>query len=450
MRVSLTAETTQRIREALGNDIDLTPDVVPGVLARLAVEAPAVYSQVLQELSGSQILLDSEKELRRRRRRGLVRRLLFSWGEYETGAGDRLLDKRHVTAAVPLALAVLTMTLLAFALVVGHRIIPSPAQRSAIIQRPPKEMVRPETRIPSLVAPRTNPAMRDEVIGASRLSPSGSWERSAITGGMPMPTLPPGVGGLADFPAVAGRGLGSPVVVSLQARETGARGEPGPGAPSPVVYTRSADADSAQRGTVGHPADVTAPRTAESAPGARAANGSGYLLGPGMRIPATLLTGIIVTPGGPPVPVVVETATPRGIWVGQAVLGSGDRVEVALVLASHDRPDAARGIALDPEHLFPGLLGRTTVRHSSAATALATAALQAASDYAQAGARQGSITVLGGFGPLAIGGQGPEPWTYLAARLAQEFQARGTAGGWVTTTEISVGTPLTILVTGAS
>jgi hypothetical protein len=446
MRVSLTPETTRRIREALGNDVDLAPDVVPSVLARLAVEAPVVYSQVLEELSGSQIRLDSEQELRRRQRRGMFRRLLFSWGEYETGVGDRLLDKRHITAAVPLALAVLTMTLLAFALLVGHRVIPSPAHPIAVIQRPPKGIVRPETRIPSLVAPRPNPIMRDETIGATRLAPGGPLGRSSIAGMMPVPALPPGLAGLPESPTIAGRGLGSPVVVNLPAREAGARGEPGAGAPSPIVYNRSADADSAQQVTV----DPAALKTARSAPGIRTAGVSASSLVPGMRLQATLLTGVLVIPGGSPVPVIVETADPRGIWVGQAVLGPGERIQVTLVLASHDRADGARGIALDPERLLPGLPGRTTVRHSSAATALATAALQAASDYAQATARQGSITVLGGLGPVAIGGQVPEPWTYLAARLAQEFQARGTAGEWVTTTEISAGTQLMILVTGAS
>jgi hypothetical protein len=44
----------------------------------------------------------------------------------------------------------------------------------------------------------------------------------------------------------------------------------------------------------------------------------------------------------------------------------------------------------------------------------------------------------------------PEPWTYLAARLAQDFQARSSQGGWVTTIEIPAGTPLVILVVGGS
>jgi len=65
-------------------------------------------------------------------------------------------------------------------------------------------------------------------------------------------------------------------------------------------------------------------------------------------------------------------------------------------------------------------------------------------------ARQGSVSVGGPWGPIVLGGQAPEAWTYLAARLAQDFQARGSQGGWVTTIEIPAGTPLVILTLGAS
>src|ERR1700737_1087811 len=152
MKIALNTETTQRIRDVLGADVDLAPERVPGVLARLAVEAPAVYSQVLEELSGSQIRLDSEEEFRRRRRRGVLRRLLFSWGEYETGVGDRLLEKRHIAAAVPLALAVLTMTLLAFSMMFGHH-AGVPAVPGAIVHRSPRAVVRQGTPIPAIGAP---------------------------------------------------------------------------------------------------------------------------------------------------------------------------------------------------------------------------------------------------------------------------------------------------------
>ena len=74
MRISLTPETAQRIRDALGDGVDLAPESVPAVLARLAVEAPAIYSEVLAQISGSQIRLDSESELHKRRRRNTLRR----------------------------------------------------------------------------------------------------------------------------------------------------------------------------------------------------------------------------------------------------------------------------------------------------------------------------------------------------------------------------------------
>lgn len=445
MKISLNEETIQRIRAALGNDIDLAPDLVPNVLARLAVEAPSVYSEVLGELSGSQIRLDSEEQFLRRRRRGILRRLLFSWGEYESGAGDRLLDKRHIAAVVPLVLALLTTMLLAISLVVGHRVTPGPAQPTVVAHTPPRAVLRQETGIPAIV-PR-----RDPVVATPSLS--SSLNRSSLAGMLPVPALPPSLSSLSDSPGVFARGLGSPVVVSLQGsptRQAGDTAERAAAALSPVVYNRSTDVDAARRETTDHPADVAGSKTAEAPPGMRGTGGAVPSLAPGTRLRATLLTGAVVVPGGSPVPVVVETSEPHGIWMGQAVLGPGDRVQVTLSLAAQNRTGGARGIALDSERLLPGIPGRTTVRHSSTAAALAAAALQATSDYAQAAARQGSIGVFDGLGSIVVGGQLPEPWTYMAARLAKEFQAPGTPGGWVTTTEIPAGTQIAILITGAS
>ncbi len=438
MKISLNEGTIQRIRAALGNDIDLAPDLVPSVLARLAVEAPAVYSEVLGELSGSQIRLDSEEEFLRRRRRGMLRRLLFSWGEYESGAGDRLLDKRHIAAVVPLVLALLTTMLLAFSLVVGHRVSPGPAQPTVVAHTPLRGVVRQEMGIPAI------PPRRDPVVATP--SPSSPLSHSSFAGMLPVPALPSNLSSLSDSPAFFARSLGSPVVVSLPGsptRQAGGTAERGAAALSPVVYNRSTDVESARRETPDHPAD--------GAPPAPRGTGSAVPpLAPGTRLPATLLTGAVVVPGGSPVPVVVETAEPHGIWMGQAVLGPGDRVQVTLSLATQNRTGGARGIALDSVRLLPGIPGRTTVRHSSTAAAMAAAALQATSDYAQAAARQGSIGVFDGLGTIVVGGQLPEPWTYMAARLAKEFQAPGTPGGWVTTTEIPAGTQITILITGAT
>jgi hypothetical protein len=49
-----------------------------------------------------------------------------------------------------------------------------------------------------------------------------------------------------------------------------------------------------------------------------------------------------------------------------------------------------------------------------------------------------------------VGGRLPEAWTFLAARVAREFQARETPGGLVTTTEVPAGARLIILVTEGS
>jgi len=424
MRISLSPETAQRIREALGNDVDLAPDVVPSVLGRLAVEAPAVYSQVLAELSGSQIRLDSEDELRRRQRRGALRRLLFSWGEYETGVGDRLFAKRHIAAAVPLSIAALTLTFLAISLVFGHRTVITPAHRAAIIK--PRDLAHQETTTPPAFVPRPYLPRQIEIGGLNSL-PVGSLSRPSLGRMLPALSVPSALPGFNGASILAPR-LGNPVVVSMQESPVRER------APSsPVVYNRSTDREGAQPEAASRPAPASSPQPA---------------LALGTRLQATLVTGAVVLPGGSPTPVVVETANPAGVWLGQAVLGPADRVQVTLVLMAQNRADAVRGVALDPAHLTPGLSGRTTTRHSSTAAAMATAALGAASDYAQAAAGQGGAASLDWWG-VGGGGQMPSPWAYLAARVAQEFQARSAgSGGWVTTTEIPVGTPIVILVTG--
>jgi hypothetical protein len=397
--------------------------LVPGVLARLAVEAPAVYSQVLAELSGSQIRLDSEDQLRRRQRRGTLRRLLFSWGEYETGVGDRLFAKRHIAAAVPLSIAALTLTLLAISLALGHR------ATSESAQRPP---VAPPRRDPAPAIVSRPPAVRQEELlrelGASPVRPVGYPSFAS--------SFPPARSGLADTLEFAPRSPGNPVVFNIQesaAREAGPRGGSSPGATSPVVYNRATDREVAQIEPTTHTTAAVSPPPP---------------LAPGTRIPATLVTGAVVVPGGSPMPVVVETANPTGVWIGQAVLGPADRVQVTVALTVQNRGDSVRGVALDPEHLIPGVPGRTTVRHASTAASMAAAALGAASDYAQAAARQGSVIFPEWWG-LGVSGQVPPAWTYLATRVSQEFGARGTTtGGWVMTTEIPAGTPIIILVTG--
>ena len=204
---------------------------------------------------------------------------------------------------------------------------------------------------------------------------------------------------------------------------------------SPVVYNRTTEREPGQVETAGRLTPAGPPQPS---------------LSPGTRIPATLVTGAVVVPGGSPMPVVVETANPIGVWIGQAVLGPADRVHLTVTLAAQSRGDAVvRGVALDPEHLIPGVPGRTTMRHSSTAASMTAAALGAAADYAQAAARQGGVPFVDWWG-LGVGGEVPPAWTYLAARFANEFEARAApAGGWVTTTEIPAGTPIVILVTGA-
>jgi len=103
MQSLLQPGTAQLIRDALGQDANLLPDVVPTALARLAGEAPAVHSRVPAEVSGTAIRLGSGRVLERSRRWGALSRRLFWWGDGDVG--DRLVATRHVAAAAPLGVA---------------------------------------------------------------------------------------------------------------------------------------------------------------------------------------------------------------------------------------------------------------------------------------------------------------------------------------------------------
>jgi len=410
MRISLAPETAQQIRDALGDGVDLAPESVPAVLARLAVEAPAIYSEVLAQISGSQIRLDSESELHKRRRRNTLRRLFFSWGEYETGVGDRVFAKRHIAAAVPLSAAALTLVVLAAALVFGHRPIPSTGPRSAAPEMP----AHTRTFTPD------RPAVRGHIEGPP---PFSSFPAES-----------------AGFASVAS---GSPLVVRTEtdpARDAGVSARSGTAVP--VIYNRTAgsagDRPAAASDVPSSPAEPTGEAVESTHP-----------LVPGTRLSGRLVTGILVVPGGPPAPVVVEAGDPPGIWLGQAVLAPGGRVQITLQLAGQDRVHAVRALALDPQRLVPGLTGRTSTEPPAAGPAMATAALGAAADYAQTAARQGNVGAFDGWDPFAGGGPAPA-WTYVAARLAQALDPRGLSGTRMPVTEIPAGAQTVILVMGGS
>jgi hypothetical protein len=445
MRISLAPETAERIRGVLGDDIDLAPDLIPSVLGRLAVEAPAIYSQVLTEISGSQIRLDSEDELRRRRRRGLVRRLLFSWGEYETDVGDRLIAKRHIAAAVPLGIATLTMTLLLLTLLFGHKTSPSDSGRPAVAQPQPRGRGVLEQSIPLVMPPR--PASVYHAAGGSERAPWPKIPASHASSAafVPIPPLPP-------FPETRGNvagAPGNPIVVTPPARLSGdvARGPALEGPVAPIVYNRSTDAagpGSSPAGAESRAPEVSGAATDDSL----TASPVHRPWSPGARVPGRLVSGVVLVPGGPPVPVVAETETPRGIWLGQATLAPGNRVQVTVQLAAQDRTELVRALALDPDQLTPGLTGRTSMRRPAVAAAAATAALQAAADYAQTVLQQGGLGNFGGWTQFP-GVQAAPAWTYFVSRLAQAVEPTTTAGALLATTEIPAGAPLILLVLGA-
>ncbi len=458
MEITLPPHTAQRIRAALGDGVNLSSEMLPAALARLAVEAPAAYSGVLAEISGSQIRLDSERELQRRRRRGVFRRALFWWGEYESEVGDRLLAKRHVAAAVPFGLASIILILLVLSATVSRHSSSPSGYVVAVKQRPQGIHARPGTPVPHrdavshrVVRSRNSAVFPDPPIPALAASlPPGPMVPSPL---QPMPLLPLSVkAGPPGNPVVIDLSLSpAPTGIPADVRPAGVAGI------SPIVYDRTAEEARTPTGTADLRTLAADPETAgpqggdagERSPGVGNFGVPPHPWVPGRRVSAHLVTGLVVLAGGPPVPVVAESTDPPGAWLGRAFLDPEGLVQMNFTLTSRAEPGTVHGIALNPDRLIPGLFGKTTLRHPRAASAILSAALRATADYVQALARQEQATIGYGWAQLTVGQVAPA-WTYFAGSLAQGLEPRGGAAIPVETTEIAPGIPLVILVTEGS
>jgi hypothetical protein len=434
MEIALTAESASRIRAVLGDAVDLSPAAVPEVLAQLASNAPDVYSEVLSQLSGSDIRLDSERALHRRHRRLALRRALFGWGEYESDAGDRLLAKRRVAAAVPLALAIILLALAGLsALLNASRRMATPA--AAHVRRP------------SAIAPARTPAIRPRALRVAATQTVPVTPPEAARGGSLVP-LPP-VPALAIPPSPSGvTAVAHPssIVFSRLPVEADASASADQAPRSPIVYARDLGADTGD-----------APGQHAVASGGAGGTQAGVSRRVGDRIAARLMTGIIVAAGVPPVPVIVES-TDESTWLGYAHAEPDGRVHISFEAAgrsgagSFAAPPATfgtttNGVALEPDHLTAGLPGRVVVRRRAAAAVAIGAIVQAVADYMQAVAHAGQVTVAEGATQVSIGGPAPG-WTYVASRLAEALNPQA-SGNTIETLEVPAGTRCFILITAA-
>ena len=423
MEILLRPETAERIRRALGEDVDLSPSAVPSALARLSVEASAIYSEVLAEISGTQIRLDSERALAQKRRSAAWRRVLFSWGEYQSDAGDHLIAKRHVAAAVPLGLAGLLLLGLAGSALLGHR----PPAASVHASAAPRSSEAGSRRTRPVTATVTPSVLLPTVPPLPSGMSSPSWDLAA--GIPPMPQ--PGVS-LSGNPLVFIFDSAQPSRDRAAPPSAAGTATPLAAAGSPIVYERPPETTSAAGAGPAGPTSTAEPDAEK------------VLWTMGLRVSARLATGIVVASGGPPTPVLAETADPAATWLGQATLGIDGRVQVAFALAG--AKNAAHGVALDPVHLTPGLTGRTTLRQAAVAAAALSAATQAAASYARALAQQGQTAIAGDWSQWAWGQPGPA-WTYLASSLADSIAPPSRVPGPIETSEVAAGAPIVILVT---
>ena len=443
MEIVLAPETASRIRAVLGDAVDLSPAAVPQALARLAGDAPDLYSEVLDQLSGSDIRLDSERALHRRHRRTVLRRALFGWGEYESDAGDRLLAKRRVAATVPLALAAVMLVAAGASSLLNrsHRTSTSPAPARALhraggathdgaraIDRASVRETLLWTRPAARIAP---PAARHpaSMRPSSQLPPVPA---------LPLPSVLSGAGAVE-------RGLPPSIVFNRMPESSGILSPNVDAAPhSPVVYAR----DTGDSGAV----PASGASTSEEVRGMR----TGAPRKVGDRIAARLTTGVVVTAGVPPVPVIAE-AMDGSSWLGHAEAELDGRVHISFQTADRDAGGGSggsraaavpvSGVALDPDSLSDGLSGRVVIRRRAAAASAIRAVVLAVSDYMQALARAGQVTVANGATQVSVGGAAPG-WTYAASRLADALNPE-TSGTTLETLEVPAGTRCIILVTGA-
>jgi hypothetical protein len=434
MEITLNPEMSQRIRGVLGDDVDLAPGAVLSALARLSVEAPGVYSQILSELSGTQIRLDSERVLARRQWWNALRRRVFWWGVYESDAGDRLVAKRHVAASVPLGLAAVILCALAGSTAFRHH---SPAAEAhaaatAVVPHPAFSLPRivgsprPLGGGPDRTAPL--PALPTPPLGLPAWGAETGTPPAQLTSAAEPPRDP------LVFNVDSGGSFGVATAAALRQPEPA---DTTAETSSPIVYERT------DRASGDSPPGMATPSIPGAATGASGDARPRWTVG--ARVEARLATGVLVASGGSPSPAIAETTNPAATWLGQATLGADGRVGIAFALPQ--RNEAVRGVALDPDRLVPGLAGRTELRHPQAAAAALSAAAAAAAAYARALAQQG-FAVAGSWGQLTVG-QSASPWAYLAASAADGLAPRSGVPGPVETSEIPAGTPLLILVTEA-
>lgn len=452
MEIMLGSESAARIRAVLGDDVDLSPTAVPRVLARLAEESPALYSEVLDHLSGSDVRLDSERMLHRRHRRNAIRRALFGWGEYESDAGDRVLAKRRVAAAVPLVLAALMLaaggisSLLHRPTDVSVARVPvhasGAARQSARSDR--TTIPHPPVRFDRMVVGenlRRPPSSPAHGISAAVAQPPAARSTPQLP---PVPALP--LPWYAGF-GLAGSALPPAIVYSRpQARAVGSDQSDAAAPRSPVIYARDAAADTVQ---------PRAPRSASSAGPLETPDSRAVKVGD--RIPARLVTAVIVTADSPPVPVVAES-NDGSTWLGYAVFQPDRRIHISFRRVDREgttAPSGGRssplpvssGVALDPQQTSPGLPGRLVIRRGATAAAAIGAIAQAASDYVQAVARAGQLSVSDGGAQISLGIPAPG-WTYAASHFADLLNSQ-TARVAIETFEIGPGAPCLILITEA-
>lgn len=174
----------------------------------------------------------------------------------------------------------------------------------------------------------------------------------------------------------------------------------------------------------------------------------------GQILVAHLVTGIAMTPGLEPSPVLAASdrlqgcgraSCPQVTWLGQATYGGGNRVQVQFTAAFIDgRAVAVRAQALAVD-MVAGLPATVSTQTPALAAQVVSAAVAAAGDYLKALSEQQKVTITNGWLTVTESGS-PEFWTHVLGRVAALFGVPSPGPATVQVAEVKPATELRLLI----
>lgn len=459
---------SQRVHERIGSPLPEQPDAADPQFLRLLSElrrADALLAEeVINAFTGTDQRLPSEQEAEVERRRQNVRTRLFARffrpDGLRTGRVRFNLRKTVHWVGALVAIVIVVWS----AIPKSGDVSPTPPRAQATASNPARGSIAApapgadrtdgtrlsmQPPIPPQATPPPLPQMPLPVMPPGDFSPPAE----AFPTGAPYPGVTPPdpvATKVIVFEASAAAADASPVVyerttagqpagVPPQAASVSGDlvGLPQGSAAAVIVY----DAQAARAPTITPPPGTSSGTTADSS---AQAPRSGQLL------EAALVTPVTVSSAGTPTPALVEiTAGPLqgAVMFGQAMRTADGLIgmQFTKLITKSGQEQPFNAVAYDAAVGRTGIAGQVSTMMPGAASAVAAATIQAASDYFTARAKQQQVTVTNGF--LTITQGTPAFWDSLVATLAKAFTptTSSTAGPTVVT-RLERGRTITVMV----